>query len=163
MMKSITVMRKAVFFVLATLALSSCSEDVTMNNPGFQGLKDDVLWRGSGAKATLTEGGGVTIEGARKFETLTIDLPSSNVGTYILGQNDSASATFVIKNGAEEYVYTTGTGNPEGGEVKITEYDTNAKTITGSFRFNSLIVDDNPLVTPVLNFQQGIIYKVPVY
>ena len=156
-------MRKTVFFIVAAMALSACSEDISMNNPGFQGLKDDVLWRGSGATATINEGGSVTIEGARKFETLIIDLPSTNVGTYVLGQNESAMATFVIKNGAEEYTYSTGIGNPAGGEVKITEYDSDKRTLTGSFRFNSLIIDDNPVVSPVLNFQQGIIYKVPVY
>ena len=155
-------MRKAVFLMMTAMALSSCSEDVSMNNPGFQGLKDDVLWRGSGATATLNEGGSVTIEGARKFETLTIDLPSPNVGTYNLGQTMNSNATFVINNGAEQYIYSTGIDNPSAGEVKITEYDTDAKTITGTFRFNSLIVDDNPLVIPILNFQQGIIYKVPV-
>ena len=156
-------MRKTVFFIVAAMALSACSEDISMNNPGFQGLKDDVLWRGSGATATINEGGSVTIEGARKFETLIIDLPSTNVGTYVLGQNESAMATFVIRNGAEEYTYSTGIGNPAGGEVKITEYDSDKRTLTGSFRFNSLIIDDNPVVSPVLNFQQGIIYKVPVY
>ena len=156
-------MRKGIFLMIAAMALSSCSEDISMNNPGFQGLKDDVLWRGSGATGQMIEGGGVTIKGARKFETLIIDLPSTNVGTYILGQNDNAMATFVIKNGAEEYTYETGTGNPAGGEVKITEYDSDKKMITGTFRFNALIIDDNPLVAPVLNFQQGIIYKIPVY
>lgn len=155
-------MRKALFFIVAAIALSSCTEDVSMPNPGFQGLKDDVLWRGSGAKAELMEGGAVSIQGARKFETLILDIPSTEVGTYILGENEAAMATFIVNNGAEQYTYTTGTDNPAGGEIRITEYDSANRLLTGSFRFNAIVVDDNPTVMPILNFQQGIFYKIPV-
>ncbi len=155
-------MRKALFFMVAAMALSSCTEDVSMPNPGFQGLKDDVLWRGSGAVAELVEGGAVSIQGAKKFETLILDIPSTDVGTYILGENEATMATFIVNSGAEQYTYTTGTDSPAAGEIRVTEYDSTNQLLTGSFRFNALIMDDNPVVLPVLNFQQGIFYKIPV-
>jgi hypothetical protein len=78
-----------------------------------------------------------------------------------LGSSNSKTAVYVVNQGNSEIKYTTGIdiGN---GEIIITEYDSENNTISGTFKFNAENVDDNSSADPVLNFQQGVFYKVPV-
>lgn len=48
------------------------------------------------------------------------------------------------------------------GEIKITEYDNVNKTVSGKFKFNAANVNDSPFGGPILNFQYGEFYKIPV-
>ncbi len=49
------------------------------------------------------------------------------------------------------------------GEVQITEYDNVNRTVSGKFKFNAANVNNNPLGGPILNFQYGEFYKIPVH
>lgn len=49
------------------------------------------------------------------------------------------------------------------GEVKITEYDTVNFTVSGTFKFNAANSNDSPFGGPIMNFQYGEFYKVPIY
>ena len=149
----------ALFFICAAV-LSSCSDNVTRNNPSFQGLKDNVMWRAASSKAVV-EGNTLTISGIDKYETLTIRLNGKGKGTYVLGLNNGKKATFVDDSFDAPLTFATGI-NEGDGQVVLTEYDEINMTVSGTFRFNAINVDDNPLGGDILNFQEGVFYKVPV-
>lgn len=48
------------------------------------------------------------------------------------------------------------------GEIEITEYDNVNMTVSGKFKFNAANVNDSPFGGPILNFQYGEFYKIPV-
>lgn len=82
-------------FIIA-MAFSSCQEDVKFNNPGFQGLKDDVFWRANDARAYINPvNHKLRIEALTEYETVVLTTASYNVGTYILGTTNTLnSATY---------------------------------------------------------------------
>jgi hypothetical protein len=49
------------------------------------------------------------------------------------------------------------------GEIKITEYDNVNFTISGKFKFNAANSNGSPFGGPILNFQYGEFYKIPIY
>ena len=242
MEKYIEKMKRFLFLILILVAFISCQEDVKFNNPGFQGLKDDVFWRANDARAYVSETGKLRIEALTEHETVTLNTSSPNIGTYVLGTinvNNSATyssnfndvmleyATIAVPgpvssislvNGGTSYssgtsVATTGgTGsgltvnliaNASGvvttitissrgnaylagdlitvaggnvnckfrvtnvqnsnGEIEITEYDNVNFTVTGKFKFNAANSNGSPFGGPILNFQYGEFYKVPIY
>lgn len=242
MEKYIEKMKRFLSLILVAAAMSSCQEDVKFNDPGFQGLKDDVFWRANDARAYISASGQLSIEALTEYEQITLNTSSANVGTYILGTtNTNNSATYSADfNGVElEYatiavpgavssvtiadsgtgysnassVATTGgsgtgltvnvvansTGNVTGvtlssrgnnyvagdlitvtggnvncklrvqnvqnsnGEIKITEYDNVNMTVSGKFKFNAANANNSPFGGPILNFQYGEFYKLPIF
>jgi hypothetical protein len=228
-------------FIIAT-ALSSCQEDLKSNSPGFQALKDDVMWRANDARATVSSTGALTIKGLTEYEQVILKTNSTNVGTYILGTtNSNNSASYTSNFGGVNLSYGTiaalgpvstvglvsqgsgyvsgtsiattgGTGsgltftivaNSSGavtsatissrgngylagdvvtiaggnvnckyvvvnvqnsnGEIKITDYDNVNMTISGTFKFNAANANGSSFGNPILNFQYGEFYKVPIY
>lgn len=235
-------MKRFLPLFMIALAFSSCQEDVKFNNPGFQGLKDDVFWRAIDARAYVSTSGALKIEALTQYETVTLNTASANVGKYALGSsnlNNSATYSSNFNDDILEYgttvipgpvsnmsiyyggtayvtasnVATTGgsgsgltvniTANASGivtaatvsspgnaylagdivnvaggtvscklkitnvqnsnGEIEITEYDNLNMTVTGKFKFNAVNTNNNPSAMPVLNFQYGEFYKVPIY
>lgn len=49
------------------------------------------------------------------------------------------------------------------GEIKITEYDATNLTVSGTFKFNAANSNNSPFGGPILNFQYGEFYKIPIY
>ena len=49
------------------------------------------------------------------------------------------------------------------GEIKITEYDNVNFTVSGKFKFNAANSNASPFGGPILNFQYGEFYKIPIY
>ena len=49
------------------------------------------------------------------------------------------------------------------GEIKITDYDQTNFTISGTFKFNAANTNGSPFGGPILNFQYGEFYKIPIY
>jgi len=89
-------MKKILAFCMVLAAFSSCQEDVQFSNPGFQGYKDDKLWRASTMTASIATNGNLTIEGRKGYETTTLTVNSTKVGTYYLGtKNTNIVASFV--------------------------------------------------------------------
>lgn len=235
-------MKRFLPLLLVILAITSCQDDVKFNNPGFQGLKDDVFWRANDARAYIATDGKLTIEALTQFETLTLTTTSANVGTYVLGTsnfNNSATYSSIINQVELEYAtlavpgpasiislssggtgYSSGTSvattggsgsglsvnivvNSSGvvtsvnlssrgngymagdlitvsggnlnckftvlnvqnsnGEIKITEYDNVNMTVSGKFKFNAANANNSPFGGPILNFQYGEFYKLPVF
>ena len=242
MEKYIEKMKRFLSLFIIAMVFSSCQEDVKFNNPGFQGLKDDVFWRANDARAYVDATGKLSIEALTEYETITLNTASPNVGTYVLGTtNVNNSATYSsnfddialeyatiavpgptgsvsLANGGTAYVSGTsvattgGTGsgltvnivaNGSGvvtsvtvssrgsgylagdlvtvaggnvdckirvtnvqnsnGEIKITEYDNVNFTVSGKFKFNAANSNGSPFGGPILNFQYGEFYKIPIY
>jgi hypothetical protein len=157
-------MKKLFLFFVAVAALSSCTDDVTRNDPAFEGVKDGVRWRAGGETAVLGVNGDVTISGGNQFEKLTLHISGTAPGLYALGTNTSDTAHFAISGNGVERSYSTGTGIGDG-QIQITEYNQVTQTISGTFRFNA--VDDEVDVPvegsdDILNFQSGVFYHVKV-
>ena len=152
-------MRKLSLFAVLLFTFFSCQEDVKFNNPSFQGTKDNLFWRAVDSKATIVSGG-LIIEGYTRNETLTLKTTSPNKNTYSLGINNVNKASYVLTEASATTAFSTGTdiGN---GTIVITEYDVANNTVSGTFKFNAEN-DDNSSVQPLLNFQYGVFYKIPI-
>ncbi|WP_136151386.1 DUF6252 family protein [Flavobacterium sangjuense] len=101
-------MKRFLSLFIIAVAFSSCQEDVKFNNPGFQGLKDDVFWRANDARAYVDASGKLSIEALTAYETVTLNTSSANVGTYILGTtNVNNSATYSSNLNDIELEYAT--------------------------------------------------------
>jgi hypothetical protein len=49
------------------------------------------------------------------------------------------------------------------GEIIITEYDNINFTVSGKFKFNAANANNSPFGGPILNFQYGEFYKIPIF
>jgi hypothetical protein len=161
-------MKKQFLYLFLFITFISCSTDVKFNNPAFEGQKDNVFWRAVDAKASFDAssaghvGLGLRISAYTRNETLTLATVSNTPQTYFLGTSDSNAATYVLKDDTGTTItFSTGIGIGEG-EIVIEEYDAVNKTVTGTFKFNAENIYNNPLAGPILNFQYGHFYKIPV-
>ena len=155
-------MKKIVSLLILVLAFTSCEESVTFNNPSVQGLMDNVIWRAIDFRATVDINGALNIEGYTQNQVLTIRIPSRNVGVYNLGENSARSATFTTELNGIELLYTTGVNIGGDGQIVINSYDSASGTISGTFRFNAVNINNNPLGGEILNFQKGVFYNLKV-
>ncbi|MDR7208396.1 DUF6252 family protein [Flavobacterium piscis] len=154
-------MKKHLFLLIATCLLMSCTEDVKFNNPAFQTLKDNVFWRAQNYKARIETNGNFIIEGSLGYEKVTFKIPSPSQKTYILGVDNLATASYSNTFPAQLAEFTTGVkrGN---GQIIITDYNIEAQTISGTFKFNALNADEENIEKPGMNFAEGVFYKIPV-
>ena len=124
-------------------------------------MKDNIFWRAVSSKAFLDSDGSLIIEGYTGNEVLTLKTTSTKGQKYLLGTSSSKTAFCVLTNGNFEISFATGIGIGNG-EIVITEYDNMDNTISGTFKFKAENVDGNPSGGDILNFQQGVFYKVLV-
>ena len=161
---------KKIFSVLILVAmLSSCNETVEFNDSSvLQGVKNNEFWKSDTVTATVTPTT-LTIVGENDTETLTlrVPLPSTIVDplkentfiTYLLGISTTKKATYTITNAAGTVVYETGIAE-EDGQIIISEF--NGAVVSGSFRFNAYNTDEDATEDDIINYQNGIFYKVPI-
>jgi hypothetical protein len=154
-------MKKIASLLLLVFVLISCTTDVTRNDPAFEAYKDDIRWMANNSFAELAANQSITITGLTQFESVVLKVQSSAPGTYPLGVNNLNTATYVHERNGDELEYTTGTDMGDG-EIKIEEYDPITMRISGTFRFNGALVGDDPEAAPIMNFQYGHFYRVPV-
>jgi hypothetical protein len=155
-------MKKYFLITLVFFGLLSCEDDVRFNNPSLQGLKDNVFWRGVRSKATIASDGSLLIESLIVNETISLKTAAAEPQTYFLGTSETSKAICTITNPATGLTtYTTGFGVGQG-QIIITEYDAINKTVTGTFKFSAENTNSSSQANAILNFQQGVFYKVPV-
>ena len=154
-------MKKQLLFIFLLFAFISCTDDVKFNSPSFEGRKDNVFWRAVDSRAILTSNGSLSIEAFTRNEKVTLKTTSTLPQTYILGTGTAIIATYDLREASGTVTFSTGTGIGNG-EIIIEEYDAVNKTVTGTFKFNAENILNNPLAGPILNFQYGTFYKVPV-
>lgn len=163
-------MKKILSFVILIVALSSCSEDLKFNNEAvFQGVKDNLFWKGGDAKATVV-GSTLTVSAGTILETVTLQVPKPGTPidpkneatfiTYVLGTTITTKASYVYTNDIGEvsnYETAIGVGD---GQVVITDYD--GSFVSGTFRFNVKNTDPDSEAAETVNMQNGVFFKVPV-
>ena len=160
-------MKKLILLFITAITLSGCTQEVTFNNPSVQGTKDNYFWRAQSYSATIDPvTNTLLLEANSQFETLTLKMPLPNATnpcpiTSILGTGSPSEATFSYVENGQNLFYATG-ANAQDGQIILSEYDPINKTISGTYRFNSFNVGNNPLGNPIVNFTNGVFYKVPV-
>ncbi len=163
-------MKKILSFFILVAALSSCSEDIHVNDDAvLQAVKDNSFWEGGNAKATIGPGNKLTIQGVTLIETMTLKMPippltinrknPSTFVTYPLGTSNTNKATYVLMTDAAEFNYETAIGVGDG-QIIVSEYD--GKIISGTFRFNAINTDPNSSAQHIVNMQNGVFYRVPI-
>lgn len=164
-------MKKILSFVILIVALSSCSEDIKFNNEAvFQGVKDNLFWRGSDAKAVYSVSQStLTISAGTLNETMTLKMPMPDSGivpgddgthvTYTLGTSLETVADYTYFDDVDDYFYETAIGVGDG-EITITEYD--GAYVSGTFRFNLQNTDPDSEAPETVNMQNGVFYKIPL-
>lgn len=163
-------MKKFLFLFTIIASMVSCGEDISVNNYAvFQGDKDNGFWQGGNAKATLEIGNKLTIQAATLNETVALKVPApatpinpKNPATFVkypLGTSLTRKALYTFTDNANLYTYQTAIGVGDG-EVVISQYD--GKTISGTFRFNAVNTDPESVAPEIVNFQNGVFYKVPI-
>jgi len=164
-------MKKILPLILLVIALGSCSEDIKFNNEAvFQGVVDNVSWKGGNAKGSFDENGKLIIEAATLVDHMKLEIPEPPLNidpknkntfvTYILGTSNIRKAYFTKAINGNTYDYETSTGVGDG-QIVISQYD--GVTISGTFRFNAKNVDPDSEAAPIVNVQSGVLYKVPVF
>ena len=162
-------MKKVISLFLVVIAFSSCTQEVTFNNPSVQGTKDNYFWRAKSSTATINPvDGTLSVIALSQFETLTLSIPTpttvvtqANPITYLLGTDEVSEATFSYDVNGQNLFYATG-AFAQDGQIILTEYDTVNKTVSGTYRFNAYNTTNNPLGNELVNFKQGVFYKVPL-
>ena len=156
-------MKRQFLYLFLIFAFISCTDNVTFNNPAFEGQKDNVFWRAIDFKAAYSDQAtaGLRISAYTRNETITLATVSNTPQTYLLGTSNSNTATYVLTDDTSTITFSTGVGIG-GGQIVIEEYDAVNKTVTGTFKFNAENIYNNPLAGPILNFQYGHFYKIPV-
>jgi hypothetical protein len=154
-------MKKYFGYLILFSTLIACTTEVEFNNPAFEGQKDNVFWRAIDTKAFVGADGSLTINAYTKNEIVTLKTTSTAEQDYPLGTSMSNMATYVLTDASGKITFSTGIdiGN---GEVVIEKYDAVNQTVTGTFKFNAENIYNNPLAGPLLNFQYGHFYKVPI-
>lgn len=154
-------MKKLLLYTSLFFAFISCTDNVQFNSPSFEGRKDNVFWRAVDAKAKLMSNGSLIIEAFTRNEKVTLKTTSALPKTYILGNSTAVIATYDLNDAGGTINFSTGIGIGDG-KIVIEEYDAVNKTVTGTFKFNAENISNNPLAGPILNFQYGTFYKVPI-
>ena len=150
----------SILLLLIVAFSSSCTEDLSKNNPSFQAWRDDALWRSNQSWAEVTDNGAVRIVGLTAYETVELMTPSINSQGYPLGNSISRRAYYTYARDGVEDIYSTGSSFGEG-MIVIEEYDEINQTLTGRFRFNAEMLPAHE-GNPIVNFRDGIFYKIPV-
>ncbi|SHM71115.1 DUF6252 family protein [Flavobacterium chilense] len=153
-------MRKYYYLLLTVFLFISCTEDVKFNTPAFQGLKDNVFWRAK-AYSAYTKNGSFVIRGLLETDGVNLRVPYPVPGTYILGIDDTTTASYSNVFLDETPQFTTGT-NKGSGQIVITEYNAQNQTISGTFKFYAVNVDEKNIEKPGMSFTEGVFYKIPI-
>ncbi|WP_289664453.1 DUF6252 family protein [Flavobacterium panacagri] len=154
-------MKKYFYFLSFLLIITSCTEEVRFNNPAFQTLKDNTFWRSQSYWSGTQSSGVFTIEGILGYEKISFQFPQQpSQKTYVLGVDDFTKATYKNSYTGQEAEFTTGAGRGSG-QIIVTEYNTTEKTISGTFKFTAVNIDDTNEKKEI-RFTEGVFYKIPV-
>lgn len=130
---------------------SACSDDIPVNYPALQGVRDSIFYKADIAGAEVLEDGGVRLSGYNGQERLELKLNSTQPGTYLLDDKDN-TAVFTFADGL---IYTTETEGA--GTISLDDVSENTFTGTFSFRAHATTIDTVPIT-----FTKGVFYKVPI-
>lgn len=153
-------MKNIFTILLTTVMFFGCQGEIQTNTPAFQSIKNgDFEWVSTVSTATSESSGLTTFTGFDGFGTITIQIPNLALGSYNLGSGSLAVASYseddsqfmTTFNGVGSIVYASD------GLVSIDDIDETG-AVTGSFYFNAY----NASGSDVVNFSEGILYKLPI-
>jgi hypothetical protein len=148
---------KKIILVLAILfSFVSCTDDVSFNDPSFQGIKNGENWRATDARVILNTDGSMTVEAYSQFEIVTFEVSSANVGTRTFGLNTANVASYDVTIDGVTDSFETGV-DVGSGELKITESPTVTGKLSGTFKFRAVNANGTEA-----GYTNGVIYSVPV-
>lgn len=156
-----------ILIVFIGLIFNSCTQETFFRDPVIQGEFNDRFWITDKVSVTSQEISGYTyyfIQGIRGNETITLRTTGLGKNTYPFGDNNSKTATYTLKLGEEEYLdYDTSIGRGDG-FARITEYDDENQTISGTFEFEALNKNVSDTINaPKVIMKKGVFYNVPIY
>ena len=149
-------MKKNILIFLATITLFSCTDDVSFNNPSFQGVKDGEIWRATDARVIANANGTFIIEAYTQFEVVKLEISSGAVGTRVFGINNANKASYQSTLNGTTTSFSTGVGIGSG-ELKITESPSVTGKLSGTFKFGAVGADGKES-----GFRNGVIYSIPI-
>lgn len=113
---------------------------------------------GGSVATTGGSGSGLTVNiVASSSGAVTSVTPSSRGNGYVAGDLITISGGNVNANFRILNVQNSN------GEIEITEYDQDNFTVSGKFKFNAINTNNSPFGGPILNFQHGEFYRIPIY
>ena len=84
-------MKKLLSLIAATVLFTSCQEDIQTNTPAFQANFNNASWRANDARVSIDETGSLSITAYTQYETIVLKTSSSNIGTYVLGTENTSN------------------------------------------------------------------------
>lgn len=143
--------RPFLYLLVLVSLVSSCEEEIATNTPALQGTLNDLFFKAIDARATEFDDGSFLIQGVTQRELLSLRVRKGQPGVYRLGQDTLNYGTFQDNAGD---IYDT---HPDGsGEIVISSWDEQGKTLSGSFSFTAILPGADTLTV-----QRGIFFEVP--
>ncbi len=152
-------MNKIQYLLVVFLLFNNCESTVEFRIPAFQAhVNGDQFWEASLFSIT-TDASGAIITGSSLSGTLSMHMPSLEVGTHNLGNLEIATAIYQDTT----YYSTTYDGIASiaylsDGEITIEEYNSEENTISGTFNFDAY----NDTGEYTINISQGVFYRLPI-
>ena len=138
-----------IFFLLISILLSSCSDNIEDNNQNIQGEFNDVFFQSVTSNAYIDENGYLIIQGSSSA-TVRLQVENAEVGVYEILDSNNNQAFF----GLNSQLFVT-EGENTGGMIEIENINENS--VTGNFYFDARLNG----VGERLNFQKGVFFEVP--
>jgi len=152
-------MNKIQYLLVVFLLFNNCESTVEFRIPAFQAhVNGDQFWEASLFSIT-TDASGAIITGSSFSGTLSMYMPSLEVGTHNFGNLEIATAIYQDTT----YYSTTYDGIASiaylsDGEITIEEYNSEENTISGTFNFDAY----NDTGEYTINISQGVFYRLPI-
>lgn len=109
----------------------------------------------------------ITTGGTGSGLTVNITVNASGVVTAIAlsskGSGYMAGDLITVAGGNVNCKFRVTNVQNSNGEIQITEYDNVNFTVSGKFKFNAANANNSPFGGPILNFQYGEFYKIPIF
>lgn len=124
-------------------------------------IQKPIISQGSGY---ATQSGVITSGGSGVGLLVRVTANSTGMVTDVKlsspGSNYAPGDLITVMAGDENCTFRVQNVENSNGEVTITSND--GITISGTFKFNAISTNESPLGNPVVNFQYGEFYKVPI-
>jgi len=152
-------MNKIQYLLVVFLLFNNCESTVEFRIPAFQAhVNGDQFWEASLFSIT-TDASGAIITGSSLSGTVSMHMPSLEVGTHNLGSLEIATAIYqdtmyysTTYDGIASIAYLSD------GEITIEEYNSEENTISGTFNFDAY----NDTGEYTINISQGVFYRLPI-
>lgn len=153
-------MKKYFLIGLITLGLTSCEEELSVNNPTFEASKGYSFWRASKMQAFVKDGD-LVIVGATDDENVTLYVDNYELGKdYELGKSNYTIATYTKVVDEVKYNYATSSASGKG-FIKLDAADKQVPgKISGTFMVEMPASGTALPETPSVNFNKGVFFQI---